>query len=221
MASQTPDLQAVAERLGKVEKQNRRLKSVGIAVLVLVSAVLVIGQTVPKERILLEAEAFILRDKNGNIRAGLMVNEDGEATLFFGDKNGTTRAQLMVHEDGGPILTFRDKNGTARAGLMLDEDGWPILSFYDKNGTVRAGLMLDEDGSPSLSFHDKNGTFRAWLVLEEDGMPSFMLYDENDNKRAVLGFTSLEVTKTGEVRNLPPSSLVLFNKEGKVLFEAP
>ena len=152
MASQTPDLQAVAERLGKVEKQNRRLKSVGIAVLLLVSAVLVIGQAVPKEPILLEAEAFILRDKNGN---------------------------------------------------------------------VRAGLMLNEDGSPSLTFLDKNENLRAWLVLDEDGMPSFMLFDENENKRAVLGFTSLEVTKTGEVRNLPPSSLVLFNKEGKVLFKAP
>ena len=83
MASQTPDLQAVVERLGKVEKQNRRLRSVGIAVLVLVSAVLAIGQTVPKERILLEAEAFILRDKNGNDRAQLGVTEDGSPFLII------------------------------------------------------------------------------------------------------------------------------------------
>ena len=110
MASQTPDLQAVVERLGKVEKQNRRLKSVGIAVLVLVSAVLVIGQTVPKERILLEAEAFILRDKNGNVRGGLLATGDGEASLSFADKNGNVRASLTVYEDGSPELYFRDKN---------------------------------------------------------------------------------------------------------------
>ena len=39
--------------------------------------------------------------------------------------------------------------------------------------------------------------------------------------RAELGATSLEVTRTGTVEKRAESSLVLFDKEGKVLWEAP
>jgi len=47
------------------------------------------------------------------------------------------------------------------------------------------------------------------------------LNDEKESLRTALGCTDLEVTKTGEVQKRPPSSLVLFDKDGKVLFKAP
>ena len=47
------------------------------------------------------------------------------------------------------------------------------------------------------------------------------LVDENLKKRLVIGRTSLEVTRTGAVTELPESSLVLFDKDGKVFWKTP
>ena len=39
--------------------------------------------------------------------------------------------------------------------------------------------------------------------------------------RAVLGSTSLELIKTGTIEKRPESSLVLFDKDGKVIWQTP
>ena len=93
------------ERLEKVEKQNRRLKSaviVGFVLLGIVSVVLIINQTYPKNTV--EAERFVLLDKAGNVRAGLGVWEDGMTGLVIRDVNGKIRVKLG-REDGEERLT--------------------------------------------------------------------------------------------------------------------
>ncbi|MFQ5866321.1 MAG: hypothetical protein ACE5IW_13955, partial [bacterium] len=89
-------------------------------------------------------------------------------------------------------------------------------------------------------FHDDDGTIRASLTLLRDGGPSLNLYDKDGNKRATLGYTELESTRTvttlkktpigmrakyettstGTVTR-PESSLVLFGKDKKVIWRAP
>ncbi len=49
----------------------------------------------------------------------------------------------------------------------------------------------------------------------------FVVRDASGNTRAVLGSTVLETTQTGAVEKRPPSSLVLFDKDGKVTWSAP
>ena len=49
----------------------------------------------------------------------------------------------------------------------------------------------------------------------------FVVRDASGNTRAVLGSTVLETTQTGAVEKRPPSSLVLFDKNGKVIWSAP
>jgi hypothetical protein len=51
--------------------------------------------------------------------------------------------------------------------------------------------------------------------------PFVEIVDEKGQSRAVLGCTSLRSTVTDSVEQRPPSSLVLFNHEGKVVFDAP
>ena len=68
MTIQTPDLTAVVERLETVERQNRRMKRVGLIAIGLVGAVFVMGQAEPKSRVV-EAEQFIVRDSRGQKRA--------------------------------------------------------------------------------------------------------------------------------------------------------
>ena len=59
------------------------------------------------------------------------------------------------------------------------------------------------------------------LQLTGGNRPSLKLRDENGIIRAALGSTELQVISTGETTHRPPSSLVLFDKEGKVIWEAP
>jgi hypothetical protein len=53
------------------------------------------------------------------------------------------------------------------------------------------------------------------------GGPSLVLHDENEKTRAVLGHTALEATATGTVEQRPTSSLVLFDRDGKVIWSVP
>jgi hypothetical protein len=82
------ELAAVVARLEKVERQNRRLRGAGIAVLVLAVAGLLMGQAMPKARIV-EAEGFVLKDGAGKVRAELVVDKDGPV-LRLSDENGKT-----------------------------------------------------------------------------------------------------------------------------------
>lgn len=144
------------------------------------------------------AEKFEVVDSGGRMLAVWSSAAPGGCGLFFYDGTGKKRAQLAVLADGSPSLSVSDKDGETRAALMVMPDGSPILALYDEDGQRRATLMVLPDGGPSLS------------VLDKDGQT-----------RATLGATSTETIATGVVHQRPESSLVLFDKDSKVLWEAP
>ena len=152
MTAQAPELAAVVARLEKVEQQNRRLKTVGIVVLALAVAGMVMGQAMPRARIV-EAEGFVLKDGAGKVRAKLYV----------------------VGKDG-PGLALLDENGKDRAWLGVGKYG-PRLTVYDENGKDRVGLGVSKYGA-GLTVYDENGKDRAWLGVGKYG-PRLVQYDEN------------------------------------------
>ena len=106
---------------------------------------------------------------------------------------------------GTPISGFeatREKGG----GLIPDVS----VALYG-SGIARPGLYL-MSGLASI---------RATLQLDDDGSPRLELLDANNRARAVLGRTVLETIRTGESIERPESSLVLFDKDGKVIWRAP
>lgn len=98
--------------------------------------------------------------------------------------------------------------------LLLQGDH-PVLGLADEKGKVRAVL-----GNNYAVLLDNTGTKRVGLSVG-DGETTLGLFDESGSKRASLGTTMITVTKTGEKRQLAESSLVLFDKDGKLLFQAP
>ncbi len=68
---------------------------------------------------------------------------------------------------------------------------------------------------------DRKQQTKLFMSVSPDGSASLELYDKDGNKRAVLGSTSLETTDTGTVTKTAESSLVLFDKKGKVIWKAP
>ena len=117
-----------------------------------------------------------------------------------------------VNDGGGP-------NGKARAVLSVLADGTSSLSFGDQNGKSRFALGVLADGAPQLALLDQNGKERLLMSVGTSG-PSVVLRDENQD-RAVLGHTELEATATGTVEQRAASSLVLFDRNGKVIWRVP
>ena len=100
------------------------------------------------------ANAFILEDANGKVRAMLVMQENGPG-LALTDENGMSRVALVVNKFG-PGLFLADANSKERVCLEAREDGLVGLGLHDENGTLRAWLALTKDGQ-GLGMADKNG----------------------------------------------------------------
>lgn len=120
MTQETPDLAAVEARLDKIERQHRRLKRAGGAALLLVSAALVMAQAAPVPETI-EAQAFVVRDADGQERARLSAT---------GSELGT-----------GPALVLYDAAGAVKTMLSASE-ATSVLGLYGVDGKVRANLMV-------------------------------------------------------------------------------
>lgn len=166
MATPLKDLSSIEERLGKVERQNRRLKIAGGVALVLIWAVTLLSAAAPKPKTV-DAERFVVVDNGGKQRAAFGVSENG-ASLKISNEKGKTVVLMEVSEDGTPVLAFKDENSTIRALLTLGEDD-PILSLHDENETPRAMLLVHDERGPSLSFRNKQGETCARVYLAESG----------------------------------------------------
>lgn len=88
---------------------------------------------------------------------------------------------------------------------------------------VSAGLGAFAQGTSSLYAirgsprHPQSGLL-TYLV---DGKTSLALVDENGTTRVTLGHTKLETRRTGKITERPVGSLLLFNKQGNVIWQAP
>src|SRR5712692_3127384 len=150
----------------------------------------------PQPAKILQAERFQVVDRNGNIRAELGMMLDGTVSLLLADRTGKSSIHLFVLPNGDSSLALHDQAEKVRAILAL-ADGEPGLSLFDKDDKIRTTLSLN------------------------NGDPALELFDKNRIPRAVLGSTDLDVTRTGSTEKRAVSSLVLSDKDRKVLWAAP
>ena len=92
--------------------------------------------------------------------------------------------------------------------------------LVDDEGKERGAMRVLRNGAVSLVFADQKGKVRAGLGLEKEGGPCLVLSDGN-LVRATLGVVDLRGAKPGATGKTAPSSLVLYDKEGKVIWQAP
>jgi hypothetical protein len=134
MAMSEPTTSSLSGRLARLERENRRLKGAGLAVLLGLAAFLAMGHGEPAVKAL-EGDQIALRTAAGTIRGELSVRGDGGVALVLYDANRTPRVQLLSGPpDGAPALTLFDRRWAARATLRLDDDGTPQLALYDQAG---------------------------------------------------------------------------------------
>ncbi len=95
--------------------------------------------------------------------------------------------------------------------------------LVDGKGKDRASLVADGAGSVFLVMFDGQGKTRANLSVSNDG-PSLIFYDAEGHQRTIVGSTTLvgsHVNENGISEKAPPSSIVLFDKAGKLLWRQP
>jgi hypothetical protein len=127
-----------------------------------------------------------------------------------------------------PVLNQQIERLTPRAPVpvsRLVEEQVRARQFIlvDGNDKERASLVADGAGSVFLVLFDRNEKSRANLSVSPDG-PSLIFYDPDGKPRTVLGSTTLvasHVNEKGVMERAPASSIVLFDRNGKLLFRQP
>lgn len=223
------NLGTLEHRLAKLESQNRRWRRAVVLAGVAGAAWFGLGVAAPKPRTkLVEATEFRLVDGKGTVRAALAVGRAG-ASILLNSSAGRPRAALVVGDDGSPRLDLLDKSDSARASMRLAADGSPELSLSgspkielaDEPGKPRASLAILADGEAALSLAGSSEKPRSKLGVKTDGCPSLKFLDDDGSIRASLGCTALKETGSGASANTEASSLVLFDRRGRVVYKEP
>jgi hypothetical protein len=223
------DAAKLAQRVERLERENRWWRR-GVALcLVLVVAPLLIAQAPTPLRVV-EAQRIVVRDDAGRIRATLgTMGGPGSPNPTYGltvyGPDGNRRIQLF---EGGKIDGVVFSMDTARAAfnLFLQESAKKgvaslTLSTYDQQqgeraqefssslsaGTLDETIKKHRQGTTSISMTPERGKPR--ISLEESGV-----------SRATVGYMELESAGGVKIQR-PASSLVLIDKDGKVMWNAP
>jgi len=163
----------------------------------------------PPHTEVIRAGKFEVVDKDGKVRAGLMVKDGESPTLSLFDKEGNDLVLMSLSSTGEAVLAFRDKGPKARLSLTLlkegprvdlwdtegkniraalrtGADGAPLLELFNKYTERRAAFGIDKDDKPGLSFDDQTGKTRLTLGLEGEGVAFLRLLDKENVARAGL-----------------------------------
>ena len=187
--------QSLAERLGRLERQNKLYKWVFLAILIVSTVSWFPGFLRIQEpqanaaasaggRVV-DAEAFRVVDSDGKVRAVLGCT-DGIPILVLIDAEGKQRASQSM--DGCLLV---DSKGMPRVRLGLDPKGVMAgLTISDEVGKIRMDLSyanLGNEGTTyGLSLKGANGKETATLDTFTKGgryTSSFELYDANGQCR--------------------------------------
>ena len=147
----------LARRIDALERHNRRLKLVGVSVLIAVASLASL------------ASRPVTRTSPEDVRAGTVTAE----RVIILEEDGWKGAEL-----GPEHLTIYDESGTPRARLARSRaPNLVALTMFDDEGRMRAIVQSNADGYSTVSFHDAEGKGRANLAVGADGRVGLTMAD--------------------------------------------
>jgi hypothetical protein len=200
MSSQ-PHSSDLEERLLRLEKQNRRLKQLGVAALIVVASALVMGQAPANKTV--EANEFVLRDASGRVRARLAMKMSPDRKFDYPD-------MVLLDPKGQARIELFGSNGgdveSSHAGLVL----------YDAKGQVRMNVGTGASSS-SLSLSDAEGNVRVSLDQMDFSAEDIARSTEDIARYGSVGTASLIVSskKLGKAyTSLSTDGVIVYSKAG-------
>jgi len=116
---------------------------------------------------------------------------------------------------------LRHREGDHPVGLFLDEKGHPRLDLFDRSTKSGISLAIESQGNPAMRFIDTGGIIRTSLAVDASKNISMELFDDKGHPRATIGSTIVKNEQSGAQEILPPSTFLLYDEDGKVVFSAP
>jgi len=160
MTGEGTEYKALVQRIGKVERENRRMKRIALALLIFPSALLLMAQSQATR--IVEANEFVLKDASGHTRA----------RLWFGQKPAKSPKAVL--------LTFYDSTGK-RDLITLAADS------AEQSANLNLGGLIT--GSPSLTLSaDAKGAY-ASLESTGNKLQGIQLSAETEKARLSLSGT--------------------------------
>ena len=163
----------------------------------------------PKVQDLIRARRIVVLDEVGLER---IVMEAGMQEVKVGDKS--------VKFDSSAITISGNRNAALNHVRLGCTEG--MTSIQMSHGLDTPMSIQGSGGAVNFRMGGDGLLKPAPLGLHvtKKGAAAIIVSDE-ERARAVLGVTETEVIKTGETRVTAPSSLTLFGKDGKVIWQAP
>jgi hypothetical protein len=194
-------IDTMEQRLERLERDSRRWKAMTTLAMGILSLILLIGAgksdetSVPNE---VQAHAFVLVDRNG-----------------------TPLARLGLLPHGAWGLGFYDQGKKSRIVLSVEGDGASSISLFGKDGKGSMLLSANSTGASALRLVDTHWKTRATLATWPDGSPFLQLMDREGKDRALLRFTEVVARGNGELIKRSGPSLLFFDQEETVVWQAP
>lgn len=201
---------AIEVRLERLETQNRRMKRGGLVCLVLFASIGLMAQTRSKKRHAparkpapapevpknIEAESFTLKDSAGRVRAELAMSGTGPSLKLL-DQNGAALVTVSVNDGapGGPFLLLSDPAHHAGVSMSALQGAGSELSLTGEKENAQVHIGVTKDGT-------------ALELFDQDGNSTDM-------------GNGMQTSRNGKLKKTTAASIMLFNKDRKVLWSAP
>ena len=225
-------------RMEVLERESSIVRRVGYLSLAIIGLFLLLGVANGQpsgEDDVVTARRIELRDEQGNVRLSLGASPE-EGKIEFRGSSGDM-AMSLTSSYGIPSFTMYGAEERKLVNIMSLPEG---SSFIRLSSGIDEGFFiasLDEVFGPTISLRNSSGEIVSRLDLSglqvmnpnrkgrirltmEDGRPMLKLVDDNGFS-SVLGSADLITPATGESSAKSAASLVLFDKDGKVIREFP
>src|SRR5262245_2969437 len=152
------------------------------------------------------------------IGAGAIMAQTSRPTVIPQsiDQVDPLKTAPQLRRDGQPEVTQSKTNVEAEVRAHH-------FVLVDEKNKERASLVSDAAGSVFLVMFDTTGKTRATLSVGNDG-PSLIFYDRSGQQRTIIGSTTMvgsHVNENGIAEKAPASSIVLFDRTGKLIWREP
>jgi hypothetical protein len=113
---------------------------------------------------------------------------------------------------------FDGKTAIAQEEISLQAQD---IRLVTKDGKAMAALAISPDtGEPFLFINGKDGKYRLMLNIDH-GSPQIILRDNKAQTRLIVGSTEITSRDRGTIEKRSESSMVMYNKDGKLIWSAP
>jgi len=163
-----------------------------------------------------KARRFVLVDGEGRERAMLFADPQG-TQLVLSSASGNNLVRLASFDALGPSLLFYDSHAKLRLRLAMDPNG-PHLDMLDAREKLVVSLYSLRDVS-SLTLWSQNQENTAVLQTFDRG--TYLELEDSKKFKSTLGTAEVESIHTGEPHETSAASLVMLDKDGKVVWQAP